>query len=475
MIIGSPVADPNGSYSGSSYVIFGKASGFDATFDVSKLNGNNGFRLDGIAKFDRSGSSVSSAGDINGDGFDDLIIGAFGADAYGLKSGASYVVFGKAAGFSAAMDLSSLDGTTGFRLHGVGTNIKGLGWSVSDAGDINGDGFGDLIVGGTGSSSFIVFGKNTGFDATLELSSLDGTNGFHLSGNVDLKSVSGAGDVNGDGFDDLVVGADSASPNGQNNAGTSYVIFGKASGFSATMDLTDLEDNNVLRLNGVDAGDSSGVSVSSAGDVNGDGLDDILIGAWRADPGGDYSDSGSSYVIFGRSDFGNGGLPEIKGTSGDDILKGSTHAEHFIAGDGSDSLLGRCGADIFDAGAGDDAIRIGDLTFASIDGGDGNDALHLAGADLNLDLTTLGDRIHGIETICLYGRGDNTLTLNADSLLSLSNSTNTLKVHGNSGDHILVQDSGWIDDGSRGFYHSYTHDDAVLLVGANVTVDFVQG
>ena len=130
---------------------------------------------------------------------------------------------------------------------------------------------------------------------------------------------------------------------------------------------------------------------------------------------------------------------------------------------------------MFDAGAGDDAIRIGDLTFASIDGGEGNDALHLAGSGMNLDLTILGDHIHNIETICLYGRGDNTLTLTADSLLNLSDSTNTLKVHGNSGDHILIQDNGWIDDGSRGFYHSYTHDDAVLLVGANVTVDFVQG
>lgn len=212
------------------------------------------------------------------------------------------------------------------------------------------------------------------------------------------------------------------------------------------------------------------------GDVNGDGFGDVIVGAYVADPNGERS--GSSYVIFGSRDFGNGGggggeLPEIKGTDADDTLKGSETAEHFIAGDGNDNLLGRGGADVFDAGAGDDAIRIGDLNFASIDGGDGNDVLHLAGADLNLDLTTLDSNIHSIETICLYGRGDNTLTLNADSLLNLSDSTNTFKVHGNSGDRIAVQDDGWVDSGSHGFYHTYMHDDTVLLVGANVMVEFV--
>ncbi len=92
---------------------------------------------------------------------------------------------------------------------------------------------------------------------------------------------------------------------------------------------------------------------------------------------------------------------------------------------------------------------------------------------MNLDLSVLGDKIHNIETICLYGRGDNTLTLTAESLLDLSSSTNTLKVHGNSGDYIALQDGGWVDGGSQGFYHTYTHDDAVLLVGANVTVELV--
>ncbi len=482
VIVGAWGADPNAFSSGSSYVVFGKATGFDAQMDLSSLNGSNGFRLDGEHELDVSGSSVSGAGDVNGDGFADLIVGASLADFNGDVSGSSYVVFGKALGFDAQMDLSSLNGSNGFRLDGE-YELDLSGRSVSGAGDVNGDGFDDVIVGAYGAdpngelsgSSYIVFGKAAGFDVQMDLSSLNGRNGFRLDGehkgDYSGSSVSGAGDVNGDGFDDVIVGAERADSNGKYSS-SSYVVFGKATGFDARLDLSSLESSDGFRLDGEHEDDRSGHSVSGAGDVNGDGFGDLIVGATYADPKG--SDSGSNYVIFGSRDFGNGGgeLPEIKGTDGDDTLKGSTEAEHFISGDGNDNLLGHGGADVFDAGAGNDAIRIGDLTFASIDGGDGNDALHLAGSDLNLDLTTLGSNIHGIETICLYGRGDNTLTLNADSLLSLSDSTNSLKVHGNSGDHIAVQGTDWVDGGSHGLYHSYTHDDAVLLVGANVTVDF---
>ncbi len=600
VIVGAPFADPSGIATGASYVVFGRVSGFDAAMNLSSLDGSNGFRLNGQALLDQSGRSVSSAGDVNGDGFDDVIVGAPVADSNGDGSGASYVVFGKAGGFNAVMDLSSLDGSNGFRLDGV-AKYDASGISVSGAGDVNGDGFDDVIVGTPLSNiSYVVFGKVSGFDPSMNLSSLDGHNGFRLHGLGTAGAlVSGAGDVNGDGFDDVMINAPLAHKSYQGYSysveGASYVVFGKASGFDAEMDFTNLDGTNgfevigggslygsrtsisgagdingdgfddvvvggatgqsvifgkhtgfeakqsILDLDGSDgfrlvarnsggyqndisdgnlsnAGDvngdgfddlifvnkgfayvvfgrtsgfeyelnlfnldgKNGFSVSGfgdpatgAGDVNGDGFDDLIMGAPSADLNGDQS--GSSYIFFGSRDFGQDGslLPEIKGTDGDDMLRGSRDAEHFIAGGGNDNLLGVGGADVFDAGAGDDAIRIGDLTFASIDGGDGNDALHLAGSGMNLDLSVLGDQIHNIETICIYGRGDNTLTLDADSLLNLSDSTDTLKVHGNTGDHIVLQDSGWVDGGSHGFYHIYTHDDAVLLVGANLAIEFV--
>ena len=81
-------------------MVFGKAAGFASNINLSSLDGSNGFRLNGAATDDNSGVSVASAGDVNGDGFDDLIVGASGADRTAACSGASYVVFGKAAGFA---------------------------------------------------------------------------------------------------------------------------------------------------------------------------------------------------------------------------------------------------------------------------------------------------------------------------------------------------------------------------------------
>ncbi len=113
---------------------------------LSSLNGTNGFKLDGENNQDWSGHSVSTAGDINGDGNNDLLIGAFGYPASGGK-GRSYVVFGGAGvGSSGNILLSSLNGTNGFKLDGENNNDES-GLSVSAAGDINGDGHADLLIG----------------------------------------------------------------------------------------------------------------------------------------------------------------------------------------------------------------------------------------------------------------------------------------------------------------------------------------
>ncbi|MBY0475161.1 MAG: hypothetical protein K2Q13_08900 [Nitrosomonas sp.] len=311
VIIGAYSAEPNGGFSGSSYVVFGKADGFDPTLALSTLDGNNGFRMDGVAASDLLGISVSTAGDVNGDGISDVILGALGADPNGNVSGSSYVVFGKLTGFDATLDLSSLDGNNGFRLDGA-AGFDFSGSSVSNAGDVNGDGFADVIIGAGGAdpngidaagSSYVVFGKAAGFDATLNLSSLDGSNGFRLDGAAagDFSGlVSNAGDVNGDGFADFLVGAVNADPNGS-LSGSSYVVFGKAAGFAATLDLSSLDGSNGFRLDGAAEYDFSSGSVSSAGDVNGDGFADLLVGAPGAGEQSGYYVSGSSYVVFGKA------------------------------------------------------------------------------------------------------------------------------------------------------------------------------
>jgi hypothetical protein len=414
LVIGAPGANPNGkSDAGSSYVVFGKASGFMSRLDLPTLNGANGFRLDGAAAGDMSGRSVSAAGDVNGDGFADLVIGAPGADPNGKTyAGSSYVVFGKATDFGATLALSALNGANGFRLDGVpdgmsAADFPGSGWSVSTAGDVNGDGCADLLVG-----------------------------------------------------------APYATPNG---AGSSFVVFGKASGFAATLDLSTLNGTNGFRLDGTAVADWSGRSVSAAGDVNGDGFADLVIGANGAAPNG-RSDAGSSYVVFG-GDF-TGAVTKL-GTVGDDALTGTAAAERFVAGQGADILTGGGGADVFYGGAGNDTIHVPGLGFQRADGGSGFDTLALDGGGLNLNLANFRNRLDGIERLDLTGGGDNTLTLLARDMLNLSDTGNTLQVDGNAGDHYHLADSGWVPGADVTLvgvtYHAFDNGAAHLLLNAALT------
>jgi len=313
LIIGAYSADPNGIDSaGQSYVVFGSNSGFGAGLNLSDLNGSNGFAINGIAAEDRSGRSVSSAGDVNGDGFDDLIIGARNASPNGLsEAGQSYVVFGSNSGFGPDLNLSELNGSNGFAINGIAA-LDHSGESVSSAGDVNGDGFDDLIIGATNvgpngilgaGQSYVVFGSNSGFGAGLNLSELNGSNGFAINGiavfELSGSSVSSAGDVNGDGFDDLIIGAPRVTFGGLSEAEQSYVVFGSNSGFGPSLNLSTLNGSNGFAINGIAADDDLGTSVSSAGDVNGDGFEDLIIGANRADPNGIVG-AGQSYVVFGK-------------------------------------------------------------------------------------------------------------------------------------------------------------------------------
>jgi Ca2+-binding RTX toxin-like protein len=396
--IGAPYADPNGlEKAGQSYVVFGSNNGFPTSLNVSDLDGNNGFTINPIAAGDELGVSVSAAGDVNGDGIDDLIIGAFGADPNGLENaGQSYVVFGSTVGFAPSLNVSDLDGTNGFAIDGIAE--KDYSSRVSAAGDVNGDGFDDLIIGAFGAdpngnanagTSYVVFGSPEAFPASFNPSGLDGTNGFAINGIAEGDfsgfRVSSAGDFNGDGIDDLIISA----PFAETSAGQSYIVFGSKEGFWASINLSSLDGINGSVLNGVNPNDYSGVSVSGAGDINGDGVDDLIIGASYADPNGN-TNSGSSYVVFGTvPTLGTEGKDMLNGTFGDDALYGRGGNDIIFGGEGVNTLLGEDGNDLIYGGFQTDYINGGngnDVIYApggnnTIYGGAGNDLIYSGSGD----------------------------------------------------------------------------------------------
>ncbi|WYL95077.1 MAG: hypothetical protein HEQ35_15580 [Gloeotrichia echinulata IR180] len=485
IIIGANLADPTGTLSGQSYLIFGRASGFSPILDLSTLNGSNGFKINGIAPGDRSGTSVSRAGDINGDGIDDVIIGARSASPNGTASGQSYVIFGRKDGFDSDFDLATLDGSNGFIINGEAEGDNS-GVSVSDAGDINGDGIDDLIVGAStgpigpapfnpnnssSGKSYVIFGKRGGFSSNIELSTLNGSNGFKINGvSPDDRSgyaVSSAGDINGDGLDDLLIGSYFASPNGISYAGQSYVVFGSRNGFAANLDLSTLNGSNGFKINGIAEFDVSGAAVSSAGDINGDGLDDLLIGAPYASPNGFRS--GQSYVVFGsRKGFsadldlstlnGSNGF-KINGILPVDIAGVAVSTAGDINGDGFDDLL------IGAAYASPNGSKSGQsyVVFGGADIGSGG-TFELSQLLSSQTLGTPGDDILvgslGNDVIQGLDGDDNIFSLPGDDTLSGGAGADVL-VGGDGNDQLFGQDGA-----------DFIYGDAQIPgVGGNDTID----
>jgi len=321
VIVGANLYDSGQTAEGAAFVYFGGAGAFNLTADA-QLESNQASAF--------LGASVAGAGDVNGDGFADVIVGANGYDSGQINEGAAFVYFGGAGAFNATADVQ-LESNQGSAQAGA---------SVAGAGDVNGDGFADVIVGANEYSNgqtdegaaFVYFGGAGAFNLTAD-AQLESNQAFAEAG----YSVAGAGDVNGDGFADVIVGAP-LYDNGQNLEGAAFVYFGGAGAFNATAD-AQLESNQDSAI--------FGTSVAGAGDVNGDGFADVIVGANRYDNG--QLDEGAAFVYFGGAGAFNATADaQLESNQVNAAFGVSVAGAGDVNGDGFADVI--VGANVYDSG-----------------------------------------------------------------------------------------------------------------------------
>ena len=280
LLVGARGESTGASYAGAAFLVLGPVGGELSLADADAA-------LYGEGSSDYAGAAVAGAGDVDGDGYDDVLVGAYGVNTTGADGGRAYLVLGPIAG---ALGLAGADAD--FSGEDAGDEA---GVSVAGAGDVDGDGREDFLVGAREESTsgylagavYLITSTSSGsHDLSVADAKLTGEDGADYAG----VSLDGAGDVNGDGYADLIIGADGESSGGV-AAGAAYLVLGPVSG---TFSLSDSE----ARLIGEAGGDLAGSAVAGAGDVDGDGLDDLFVGASQESTAG--ADAGAAYLLFGQ-------------------------------------------------------------------------------------------------------------------------------------------------------------------------------
>ncbi len=445
---------------------FGQAS-VGSGFNAATSAMGTALMLNGASGFTR----VAGVGDVNGDGYQDMMVAR-------TNTSENFIVYGQSGAWTAPTTwATSAANSTVPALTKVlpeaGYTISG---TYSSLGDINADGYDDLLISGFGLDSepsdynakdngamYVVFGSADRWSgADLDLANLSANHkGFRITGSVDFEyagkqGFTGVGDMNGDGLDDFIFQGpgDTEAGNAASGAqGSSYLIFGRTSGWT-DFNLLEMQDYGIQILQtGL-----TGNYWSAVGDVNGDGLSDAVL-----------TSASQMQIFYGNvalTGDSNIAVQSIAGTGGELLTANATstpeniHAtDRLIGNAGNDTLVGNGGWDVLMGGAGNDLMKVSDNTFFKVDGGTGVDTLEFnyAGA---MDFTNIrNDLVENVEIFKL-GAGNQTLTLNNVDVLSITGDTNTaisetsyqkghvLVIAGsgtnNTGDVVNLTGGGWV-------------------------------
>ncbi len=455
LIVAAPGALPY--FQGKVYVLFGTADGLPDYQSVPAPDGSNGFTISGYYGGSYLGIGTFAAGDVNGDGFDDILLTKY--TGYYRPKAVVYVVFGHDGTFAPDLNVAQLDGTNGFAIVQPSESVlfdTKFGDTATSC-DINGDGFKDIIVGAWNSNTdghpqsarngviYVVYGHAGAMSPVVNADTLDGSNGFKITDDSSIGNpgyvVSTAGDINGDGIEDLIFGADGV------------ILFGSHDGFAAITDMGALPDGRAVRLLGPTYGGIARV-VAAAGDVNGDGFADVVTFGYTVGrhafvifggptlpasidtanldgtngfevniptpsglilsrpvfSHGDVNNDGLSDLIVSDSSMVNnnsrsGSTYVLYGTKPDSaVIRLGTEASQTLAGgDFADTLVGHAGTDDLHGNGGNDTLD-GGTGEDSLYGGAGND-LFVFGSASDLDGDLINDFQVGVDRLDLRGFG----------------------------------------------------------------------
>jgi hypothetical protein len=466
-------------------VAFGKQELFQdgAHLDLSKWNydGDDGFIIENWVPTNvqnpgsNAGTQEATFGDINGDGFADLVVNdshvSYGDGIVGIIYGGVNV------GADGFFSIEDLDGVQGSKItQNVGA-IDRTGAAepldlLGGIGDVNGDGISDFLICSTNNpetrGAYIIYGRQNGFGEGFSLTEDYADYGIKIdfdqtSGSGGIWDRGGAGDVNGDGIDDLSLSVTGSSIGA---AGT-YIIYGEKGGWGADIVLSPeaATGKNMIFL---EEENTAHIYNDANLDFNGDGFSDHI-----------YTDWTGSEVIHGvvyGGDF-TGSVTEV-GTSEEDHIEGTELADVLIAGAGDDFVCGGGGQDVLKSGSGNDTLVVSDADFISVDGGAGWDTLVWAGQGLDLDLTVKPSNIlRDIEAIDLTGSGDNSLVLNLQDLTEVSETSNSMRIKGDDGDTVILENpgtswtaTGYVEEIDDQLYAEYAIGVATVLIDTDVQV-----